>query len=133
AGTGGGDRGRVRPWSQQRTSGCQRWRSRGCHGTDRAADPGHTHHTNEKLVARLFGTDGVRGVANLDLTPELALRLGRAAGHVLGGGGHAVVVGRDTRRSVRMLDSAVVAGLCSVGLLVRFVVQILPPGLASPA
>jgi len=81
-------------------------------------------------VARLFGTDGVRGVANLDLTPELALRLGRAAGHVLGGGGHAVVVGRDTRRSGRMLESALAAGLCSVGMEVRLVGHIPTPGLA---
>ena len=50
-------------------------------------------------MSRLFGTDGVRGVANKELTPELALRLGRAAGHALGGRGHAVVIGRDTRRT----------------------------------
>ena len=65
---------------------------------------------------RLFGTDGVRGVANEDLTPELALRLGRAAGHILGGHGERVVIGRDTRRSGRMLESALAAGLCSVGV-----------------
>src|SRR3989441_12184642 len=81
-------------------------------------------------MARLFGTDGVRGVANLDLTPELALRLGRAAGHVLGGAGHSVVVGRDTRRSGRMLEGALSAGLCSVGMEVRLVGHIPTPGLA---
>ena len=81
-------------------------------------------------TARLFGTDGIRGVANLDLTPELALRLGRAAGHVLGGPGHSVVVGRDTRRSGRMLESALAAGLCSVGMEVRLVGHIPTPGLA---
>ena len=81
-------------------------------------------------MARLFGTDGVRGVANLDLTPELALRLGRAAGHVLGGAGHSVVVGRDTRRSGRMLESALAAGLCSVGMEVRLVGHVPTPGLA---
>ncbi|TMC76156.1 MAG: phosphoglucosamine mutase [Chloroflexi bacterium] len=81
-------------------------------------------------MTRLFGTDGVRGVANLDLTAELALRLGRAAGHVLGGPGHSVVVGRDTRRSGRMLESALAAGLCSVGMEVRLVGHIPTPGLA---
>src|SRR5713226_9254298 len=82
------------------------------------------------MTARLFGTDGVRGVANGDLTPELALRLGRAAGHVLGGPGHSVLIGRDTRRSGRMLESALAAGLCSVGMEVRLVGHIPTPGLA---
>jgi phosphoglucosamine mutase len=81
-------------------------------------------------MTRLFGTDGIRGVANKDLTPELALRLGRAAGHVLGGSGHRVIVGRDTRRSGRMLESALAAGLCSVGMEVRLVGHIPTPGLA---
>ena len=81
-------------------------------------------------MTRLFGTDGVRGVANLDLTPELALRLGRAAGHVLGGPGHSVIIGRDTRRSGRMLESALAAGLCSVGMDVRLTGHIPTPGLA---
>ena len=81
-------------------------------------------------MTKLFGTDGVRGIANRDLTPELALRLGRAAGHVLGGAGHRVVVGRDTRRSGRMLESALAAGLCSVGVEVRLVGHVPTPGLA---
>ncbi len=81
-------------------------------------------------MTRLFGTDGVRGVANLDLTPELALRLGRAAGDVLGGAGHRVLIGRDTRRSGRMLESALAAGLCSVGMEVRLVGHVPTPGLA---
>ncbi|HEV8230574.1 MAG TPA: phosphoglucosamine mutase [Candidatus Limnocylindria bacterium] len=81
-------------------------------------------------MTRLFGTDGVRGIANKDLTPELALRLGRAAGYVLGGPGHRVIVGRDTRRSGRMLESALAAGLCSVGMEVRLTGHIPTPGLA---
>ncbi len=81
-------------------------------------------------MTRLFGTDGVRGIANRDLTPELALRLGRAAGHVLGGPGHRVVIGRDTRRSGRMLESALAAGLCSVGIEVRLAGHVPTPGLA---
>ncbi|HET6498062.1 MAG TPA: phosphoglucosamine mutase, partial [Coriobacteriia bacterium] len=64
----------------------------------------------------LFGTDGVRGVANTELTPELAFRLGEAAGHFLGERGQGrIVVGRDTRRSGGMLEAAIVAGICSGG------------------
>ena len=82
------------------------------------------------MTERLFGTDGIRGVANQDLTPELALRLGRAAGQILGGHGQRVVIGRDTRRSGRMLESALAAGLCSVGMEVRLAGHIPTPGLA---
>jgi phosphoglucosamine mutase len=60
-----------------------------------------------------FGTDGVRGVANLDLTPEVVLALGRAAARVLGG--WQFVVGRDTRLSGPLLESALVAGLAAEG------------------
>ncbi len=60
-----------------------------------------------------FGTDGVRGVANVELTPELALALGRAAVRVLGGERYAV--GRDTRLSGPLLESALAAGLASEG------------------
>ena len=66
----------------------------------------------------LFGTDGVRGVANEFLTPELAFALGRAGGHVLAAHGarRPVLVGRDTRLSGPMLEAALCAGLASVGL-----------------
>jgi phosphoglucosamine mutase len=63
---------------------------------------------------RLFGTDGVRGVANLELTPELATAIGRAAGLQLKLG--PVVVGRDTRRSGEMLSLALQAGFHSAGI-----------------
>ncbi|HEX2193440.1 MAG TPA: phosphoglucosamine mutase [Candidatus Limnocylindria bacterium] len=66
-------------------------------------------------MGRLFGTDGIRGVANADLTPSLAFDLGRAVGHLLDGRGRSVVVGQDTRRSGDMLVSAVAAGLAAVG------------------
>ncbi len=66
-------------------------------------------------MGRLFGTDGIRGVANVDLTPTLAYDLGRALGHYVDGAGRSVVVGRDTRRSGEMLASALAAGLTSVG------------------
>lgn len=61
-----------------------------------------------------FGTDGVRGVANRDLTPEFVTALGRAAARVLGTD-VPYVVGRDTRRSGPMLEAALVAGLCAEG------------------
>ncbi|WP_027363953.1 phosphoglucosamine mutase [Desulfotruncus alcoholivorax] len=69
-------------------------------------------------MTRLFGTDGVRGVANKDLTPELAFKLGRAGAHVLAqnGGSKRLVVGRDTRISGDMLEAALSAGICSAGV-----------------
>src|SRR5688572_26004837 len=67
-------------------------------------------------VARLFGTDGVRGVANRDLTPELAFALGRAAVSALRGQGRPrFAIGRDTRVSGPMLQAALSAGICSAG------------------
>ncbi len=64
-----------------------------------------------------FGTDGVRGVANTELTPELALAVGRASARVLAGGDiRQVVIGRDTRRSGEMLEAALAAGFASEGL-----------------
>jgi phosphoglucosamine mutase len=65
-----------------------------------------------------FGTDGIRGVAGAELTPELALALGRATAAVLGPS-DAVVVGRDTRRSGPMLEAAFVAGLTAAGVEAR--------------
>lgn len=69
-------------------------------------------------MGRLFGTDGVRGVANKELTPELAFRLGRAATAFFGEESHCqpvVVIGRDTRISGQMLEAALAAGICSAG------------------
>ncbi|MFN2522067.1 MAG: phosphoglucosamine mutase [Mycobacteriales bacterium] len=66
-------------------------------------------------MARLFGTDGVRGLANGDvLTPELALQVGLAAAQVLGG--RTAVIGRDTRPSGPMLEAAAAAGFTAAGL-----------------
>lgn len=64
-------------------------------------------------MARLFGTDGVRGVANADLSPELAFKLGFSGALVLGKG--RFVIGRDPRASGGLLESAVVAGVCAAG------------------
>ncbi len=70
-------------------------------------------------MGRLFGTDGVRGRANADLTPELAMAVAVAAAHTLAETDHShsplAVVGRDTRASGEMLEAAVVAGLASAG------------------
>ena len=68
-------------------------------------------------MARLFGTDGVRGVANSQLTPELAYKLGRAAALYFGreAKNPKIIIGRDTRLSGTMLESALAAGICSAG------------------
>lgn len=66
-------------------------------------------------MGRLFGTDGIRGIANVDLTPELAFKVGRAAAHVLGGNDGRFVIGRDTRVSGEMLEAALVSAICSTG------------------
>ncbi|WP_449240480.1 phosphoglucosamine mutase [Desulfoscipio gibsoniae] len=83
-------------------------------------------------MTRLFGTDGVRGVANKDLTPELAYRLGRAGACALAEGGAPgrLVVGRDTRISGDMLEAALSAGICSAGVDVLTVGVIPTPAIA---
>ncbi|HQU29555.1 MAG TPA: phosphoglucosamine mutase, partial [Nitrospirales bacterium] len=75
-------------------------------------------------MGKLFGTDGVRGVANQDpMTSEMAMKLGRAAGHVFRNreGRHQIVIGKDTRISGYMLESALTSGLCSMGVDVLLV------------
>lgn len=68
-------------------------------------------------MGRMFGTDGVRGVANTELTAELAYKLGRAGAYILSNDAHKprIVVGMDTRISGDMLESAIVSGICSAG------------------
>lgn len=91
------------------------------------------------MAGRLFGTDGVRGVANVDLTAEVAVDLAVAAAHVLGDVGAfthesrprpLAVVGRDTRVSGEFLEAAVVAGLASAGVDVHVVGVVPTPGVA---
>jgi phosphoglucosamine mutase len=86
------------------------------------------------MGGRLFGTDGVRGMANADLTPELALAVAVAAAHVLAerDASHrpVAVVGRDPRASGEMLEAAVVAGLASAGADVLRVGVLPTPGVA---
>lgn len=84
---------------------------------------------------KYFGTDGVRGIANQNLSPELAFRLGRAGGYVLTEHADAdhqpqVLVAHDTRISGQMLEEALIAGLLSVGIEVLKLGVITTPGVA---
>ncbi|MFL5641380.1 MAG: phosphoglucosamine mutase [Chloroflexota bacterium] len=81
-------------------------------------------------MSRLFGTDGIRGVANVDLKPTLAYALGRAVAHRLAGPGGSIVVGQDTRRSGDMFVSAIVAGATSLGVDAHVVGIVPTPALA---
>lgn len=84
-------------------------------------------------MRKLFGTDGVRGVANQDpMTSELALRLGRAAAHVFRDSSrrHRIVIGKDTRLSGYMIESALTSGICSMGVDVLLVGPVPTPGIA---
>ena len=81
-------------------------------------------------MARLFGTDGIRGVANLDLKPTIAYDLGRATARRLAGPGGTIVVGQDTRRSGDMFVAAIVSGATSLGVDVHRVGVVPTPALA---
>lgn len=84
-------------------------------------------------MGKLFGTDGIRGIANRELTPELAYRIGRIGATVLAGQGSSVpelLVARDTRLSGEMLEGALVAGLASVGAKVHLAGVISTPAAA---
>ncbi|MDD2234295.1 MAG: phosphoglucosamine mutase [Desulfitobacteriaceae bacterium] len=83
-------------------------------------------------MGRLFGTDGVRGIANQELPPDLAFRLGQAGAYVLSKE-HPhprIVIGKDTRISGDMLEAALIAGICSVGADVLQVGVLPTPGIA---
>ena len=88
---------------------------------------------------KIFGTDGVRGTANVEpVTAETALKLGRAAGHVFknleaqsrGRGKHKIVIGKDTRLSGYMLENAISSGILSMGVDVVFIGPLPTPGVA---
>lgn len=83
-------------------------------------------------MGKYFGTDGVRGIANAELTPELAYKLGRAGAYVLSEQEEQpkVVVGRDTRISGHLLESALVAGMLSIGADVILLGVVTTPGVA---
>ena len=82
---------------------------------------------------KLFGTDGVRGVANSELTVELAMQIGRCAASVLSNGSDhrpVVAIGTDTRASADMLTSAIAAGVCSMGANVLLLGVVTTPAIA---
>src|SRR6188474_2294635 len=88
---------------------------------------------------KLFGTDGVRGTANVEpVTAETALKLGRSAAHVFknlnaqprGHGRHKIVIGKDTRLSGYMLENAISSGVLSMGVDVLFIGPLPTPGVA---
>jgi phosphoglucosamine mutase len=85
------------------------------------------------MTRKLFGTDGIRGVANVDpMTGEVAIQLGRAIAHIFKEikGKHRIVVGKDTRLSGYMLETALASGICSMGADVMLVGPLPTPGIA---
>ena len=85
------------------------------------------------MTRKLFGTDGIRGVANVDpMTGEMAMQLGRAIAHLFKEvkGRHRIVVGKDTRLSGYMLETALASGICSMGADVMLVGPLPTPGIA---
>src|SRR3990170_2447106 len=88
-----------------------------------------SQHKNKQL----FGTDGVRGIANQEpMTSEMAMKLGRAAAHLfkIKAGRHRIVIGKDTRLSGYMLESALTSGICSMGVDVLLVGPFPTPAIA---
>ncbi|NLY20285.1 MAG: phosphoglucosamine mutase, partial [Tissierellia bacterium] len=69
-------------------------------------------------MTRLFGTDGIRGVANADLTPDLAYKVGRAGAYILGNGNESntIIIAKDTRHSGDLLLTALASGMMSMGV-----------------
>src|ERR1700704_3538560 len=87
------------------------------------------------MARRYFGTDGIRGRANAAITPELALKVGQAAGLLFQTGEHRhrVLIGKDTRLSGYMIENALTAGFTSVGMDVLLTGPIPTPGVAMLA
>lgn len=84
-------------------------------------------------MGRLFGTDGIRGIANADsLTAEMALNIGRAIAHISKrhDNRHKIIIGKDTRISGYMIENALTAGICSMGVDVLLVGPMPTPGIA---
>ncbi|MDO5715455.1 MAG: phosphoglucosamine mutase [Tissierellia bacterium] len=82
-------------------------------------------------MGKLFGTDGIRGIANLDLTPQLAFEVGRAAAYILSKNKNGrVIVGKDTRKSGDLIETSLACGLMSIGLDVELAGVIPTPGIA---
>ena len=84
-------------------------------------------------MGRLFGTDGIRGKANQwPMTPEVALQVGRAVGYLFRNhqGRHRILIGKDTRLSGYLLETAMASGICSVGAEALFVGPLPTPAIA---
>ena len=85
-------------------------------------------------MGRLFGTDGARGIANTELSCEISMQIGRATAMVLSKylnvKSPKILIGMDTRASSQMLESAIAAGLCSVGADVNLLGEIPTPAVA---
>ncbi|MCP4339670.1 MAG: phosphoglucosamine mutase, partial [Desulfobulbaceae bacterium] len=84
-------------------------------------------------MRKLFGTDGIRGVANIyPMTTEIAMQVGRAIAFIVKdkAKGHRIVIGKDTRQSCYMLENALAAGICSMGVDVLLVGPLPTPGIA---
>ena len=98
--------------------------------TDPARQRPSSNPEDQRPVPRLFGTDGIRGVANVELKPTIAYALGRATAHRLAGRTGAIVVGQDTRRSGDLFVAAITAGATSLGADVHRVGVVPTPALA---
>ena len=85
------------------------------------------------MARKYFGTDGIRGKANVKITAEVALKVGQAAGLAFRNGEHRhrVVIGKDTRLSSYMIEYALVAGFTSVGVDVLLLGPVPTPAVAS--
>jgi len=84
-------------------------------------------------MRKLFGTDGIRGIANVDpMTGEMAMQLGRATAYIFKNreGRHRIVIGKDTRLSGYMLETALASGICSMGVDVLLIGPLPTPGIA---
>ena len=87
----------------------------------------------EGIMGKLFGTDGIRGVANeYPITAEMAMNIGRATAHLFKKKGHTpkIIIGKDTRLSGYMLENALVSGICSMGVNALLVGVVPTPGIA---
>ena len=88
----------------------------------------------EGEMRKLFGTDGIRGIANVDpMSGEMAMQLGRATAYIFKSreGRHRIVIGKDTRLSGYMLETALASGICSMGVDVLLVGPLPTPGRPS--
>ena len=89
-----------------------------CAVWERRSRTAHKLKVGDSVTRKYFGTDGIRGRANGTITPELALKVGQAAGVMFQNGDHRhrVLIGKDTRLSGYMIETALVAGFTSVGM-----------------